>query len=98
MNVRAVYMQNQALLSLYSYSATTGLIGEWKLTESPPWFIFINFFCLHSVIFSLQFLVDMGDHVDVLPVIDGKYMFFREKLLVRVCIRWIYSYLKLTLD
>uniref|UniRef100_A0A7M5UY46 PH domain-containing protein n=1 Tax=Clytia hemisphaerica TaxID=252671 RepID=A0A7M5UY46_9CNID len=41
MNVRAVYMQQQALLSLYSYSVTSGLI------------------------------VDIGDHIDILPVIDG---------------------------
>lgn len=55
MNVRAVYMQNQALLSLYSYSATTGLIGEWKLTESPPWFIFINFFVYILLYFHCNF-------------------------------------------
>lgn len=41
MGVGAVYMQQQALLSLYSYNVTDGLI------------------------------VDIGDHIDILPVIEG---------------------------
>lgn len=41
MCINAVYMQQQALLALYSYGVTTGLI------------------------------VDIGDHIDVIPVIDG---------------------------
>ena len=41
LHVHAVYMQQQALLSLYAHNITTGVI------------------------------VDIGDHIDVIPVVDG---------------------------
>eukprot|EP00795_Rhopilema_esculentum_P002177 gene2177-17768_t len=60
LGVSAVYAQQQALLSLFSYKDTTGVIARIS-----------SFLATSGTFKSVHVPVDIGDHVDVFPVIEG---------------------------
>ena len=69
--VEACYLQEQAILAMYSYSAISGIVGEVtsilavfqsKCNEEE--------LAINTNVF-FPFSVDIGDHIDIFPVVEG---------------------------
>lgn len=87
--VEACYLQHQSILAMYSYCAVSGIVGRY-IAAGPTFSLVYTVVVIgkslqkwYNVLLFFP-LVDIGDHIDVIPVVEGMYdSFYLQKNLQR---------------